>query len=198
MRPSYASLSCRISSRIFVNSESCARAGSDAPAATANAVTLNMERNMDCSFEMVAGRAVHNGAMQFTSSEQLRWSPGGRSEARRRRVALSDEWKRSIACRNESRIERRAIECAGDGRERLVLLAQLALRGLGVLLAEVPDLVPERCLLRSEQRHGDEEAGGAPEHGLFRGDGVRQAVKDSGRVVLKHREPAAQNDRLER
>src|SRR6185436_7302620 len=197
IRPSYASRSCRISSRILDSSASCAATGRDALAATANAVTLNMQRNMDRSFEMVAGRAAHGSALQFTSREQVRRSPGSRRETRRGCVGPQDEWKRSIARRNESCIERRAIERAGNGRERLVLLAQLTLCGLRVLLAEMPDLVPERGLLRRKQSDGDQEAGGAPKHGLFRRHRVGQAVEDAGRVVLHHSKPAAQNNRLE-
>jgi len=50
-----------------------------------------------------------------------------------------------------------------------VLHAQLALSRLRILLAEVPDLMPERRLLRSKERNRDQQACSAPEHRYFAG-----------------------------
>jgi len=51
----------------------------------------------------------------------------------------------------------------------LVLHAQLALSRLRILLAEVPDLMPERRLLRGKERNRDQQACSAPEHRYFAG-----------------------------
>lgn len=53
-------------------------------------------------------------------------------------------------------VGRCAIERTGNGGKGVMLVAELALRRQRVLLAEVPDLVRERRLLRDEKRNGNQ------------------------------------------
>ena len=45
-----------------------------------------------------------------------------------------------------------AVHCACDRAERIMLVAQLILGGLLAVIAEVPDLMRQRGVLRVEQR----------------------------------------------
>jgi len=70
---------------------------------------------------------------------------------------------RNAIRRGNGYVGRCTIKRSGHRGERFMLFAELALGRLQVLLAQVPDLMPERRLLRDEQRNRGQQTGGARE-----------------------------------